>query len=336
MTRVLPQDSWIGSVDVANGFIVTASFDGSLRVWDQQGKQLSQIAFNKEKATRGDYLNLPLYAVKFVKDGGDIPMILAASQDQSIASFKDDELVNVYAGHAAPVQCLDVRGDSFISGDWEGTVAVWSLHDGDDSDSDTNTNKRRRRNAPIKAPMTYFDAHKGKVTGVAYAAHSSSTTIYTSGVDATLREWNVELQMQLSKKSVDTCINAIDVSTTSDLLASVHTDGIVRIWDARLSTSDAPIKVALEAHKSWVSGVSWSNTSNHLLATCDYDGVLKVIDIRSTVPLFAVQAGEKANKHLGEHKDESRKLFCCKWNDDVICTAGQGDNALLYEAKSFH
>jgi len=43
---------------------------------------------------------------------------------------------------------------------------------------------------------------------------------------------------------------------------------------------------------SWVPSVRWQPDSSHIFASCDYDGAVKVWDMRSSVPLGKVDAHE--------------------------------------------
>ena len=66
----------------------------------------------------------------------------------------------------------------------------------------------------------------------------------------------------------------------------------------------------LKSHKAVVSAIRWSPRSEFHLASCDYDGVVKVWDMRSPMPLHSVSA----------HSED--KALCIDWFESGLATGG--------------
>lgn len=83
-------------------------------------------------------------------------------------------------------------------------------------------------------------------------------------------------------------VNGISFSPDGDLLASVHQDGYLRIWDVASKRIDKTIK----AHKGWARGIAWS-PDGEFIATGGEDKSVYVWNVRTrkryTVPLESPQ-----------------------------------------------
>ena len=85
-------------------------------------------------------------------------------------------------------------------------------------------------------------------------------------------------------------------------------DGLIALWDPRQSnkasreTTLATTTVkAFRSHTAVVADIRWSPVSPFHLASCDYAGLVKVWDTRSTIPLHT----------LSSH--DNKKAFCLDW-----------------------
>lgn len=77
----------------------------------------------------------------------------------------------------------------------------------------------------------------------------------------------------------------------------------------------------LRSHSSWVADVAWLPGSDTTLASCDYDGEVKVWDVRSKVPLHTVAA----------HED---KALALAWVDgSVLATGGTDAQVRLFQQE---
>jgi ribosome biogenesis protein YTM1 len=69
---------------------------------------------------------------------------------------------------------------------------------------------------------------------VSAIAWPHALAIYSGGWDHTIRLWDPHAGVNTSTWNSDTLISALDFSLASNLLATAHPDGGVRVWDPRL------------------------------------------------------------------------------------------------------
>ncbi|KAJ1569214.1 WD repeat-containing protein 12 [Nowakowskiella sp. JEL0078] len=110
-----------------------------------------------------------------------------------------------------------------------------------------------------------------------------------------------------------------DFSKLNSLLVTGHADPVVRVWDGRSSDS-LTHKLKLDSpgigRSTWTSGVCWSPSNSFTLAASNYDGALRVWDVRSvTTPLVVV-------KNMDESEDIV-KVFGVDWFAGLLVSAGE-------------
>ena len=105
---------------------------------------------------------------------------------------------------------------------------------------------------------------------------------------------------------------SVDVSLLSSLVASGHSDHVLRLWDARAPQA---AQLSLRHRGGWVSGVAWSRHRAQLLASACHDGTVRLWDTRSTVPLH----------ELPPHAD---KALCVAWDGAERLLSGGADGEL--------
>ena len=107
-------------------------------------------------------------------------------------------------------------------------------------------------------------------------------------------------------------------------MAFGQADGVIGLWDPRATQSNSAATTgmatvrAFKSHKSIVSDVRWSPSSPFHLCSADYEGLVKVWDTRSAIPLHTLQS------HRG-------KALCLDWADAGIVSGGE-DAKLAFQA----
>lgn len=240
------------------------------------------------------------------------------------------------AGHATTVTCAAWgRGlGSVATGDWSGEVCLWDAgsasepgwadeagadEDGTASGSKARGAKRARRasasDPAAVEPAARMPAHTGAVGGVTWA---SSSSLVTGGWDRTIKIWDPEHTGMGGDghaaiidcfKACTGVASAAAAGSGGDSFATSHTDGAVRIWDARVAGGDRG--AALRGHSGWASAVAWRPGSAHHLASAGHDGRVALWDTRApSQPLhWAIQ-------HEG-------KCLTVAWDSpSVLCSGG--------------
>jgi len=105
----------------------------------------------------------------------------------------------------------------------------------------------------------------------------------------------------------------------NDLLLSSHTDSYIRLWDSR-SKEGSVVKLKFSGHVGWVAQCRWSRLDAHQFASAGYDGAIKLWDVRSTIPIYSLQASED-------------KLLTLTWKEDQIVAGGQDKKLKFHNIK---
>ena len=86
-------------------------------------------------------------------------------------------------------------------------------------------------------------------------------------------------------------VSSLAVAPSGNLVVTAHPDKQLRVWDTRKEGA-ALVTSKLVSHKKWVSAVAWNAESDHMLVSSDLGGVVKVWDIRATIPLHSLPVHE--------------------------------------------
>ncbi|CAG8670554.1 15626_t:CDS:2, partial [Funneliformis mosseae] len=130
----------------------------------------------------------------------------------------------------------------------------------------------------------------------------------------------------------DKVVYGISYSKKSGLIASGHSDRVIRIWDPR-ATDTAIVKLTLSSHKNWVTSISWSTTNSFMLASGSYDGTIKIWDIRSKTPLYTLSKQQSDDKGKEKENIKIKKVFSVDWDNDVILSGGEDNQLHIYGTK---
>ncbi|CAG8525155.1 39128_t:CDS:2 [Gigaspora margarita] len=219
-------------------------------------------------------------------------------------SLKDGQYTPLYdcKGHKESVECISVNSSctEFVSVSLDSSILLW-----------TTTQPETSHVGPISSVM--FDKN-------------DSNKMYSGGWDHSIRVWDVETRTNIDTKICDKTV--LGIACSDNLIASGHSDKLVRIWDPRAEDT-AMVKLTLSSHKNWVSCVSWSPKSQFMLASGSYDGTVKIWDIRSRTPLYTIQ-----NSNSQEKNSLMKKLFCIDWDLDMILSGGEDNQLHLYGTKT--
>lgn len=213
------------------------------------------------------------------------------------------------------VRFLSLSLFQFCSGGWDTNVNVWDITDAETKQSEAAASesqaKKRKKTetaaaaaTPVYTPLRTMSGHIGAVTSLVYP-HPSS--LYSGSMDHNLKQWDVETGACTSTWFGRQVVTAIDFSLNANVLGTGHHDKMIRIWDPRQAEKEV-MKMQLRSHKGWVSGVKFHPNQPHQLASSSYDNTVKIWDMRSTLPLFTMQA----------HTDKALTL---DWMDESEHTA---------------
>ncbi|TPX44914.1 hypothetical protein SeLEV6574_g04208 [Synchytrium endobioticum] len=329
-----PHPDWIASI-VANDtsqMLVTGGFDGKVRIWDYSHNNIGEIDCNV-KNKKG------VKAVALQSKGVEDMVVLVGGADSSekVGAWQilGQTVTKLYdaVGHHGAIESLDVSNSHFATSSWDGIIAYWTIERPTDEDSDDDLQEvdddssfrikqmRKRKwqpPAPVKTPVLTFEGHSGCVSVVKFRKQLNSTSsenetvMYSGGWDHSVRIWDVAGRANTLTMNCESVITCMDYSAHSGLIATGHTDNLIRLWDPR--TQDGfVVKLKLASHKSWVSAIQWSPSSAYMLASASFDSTIKVWDVRSTTPFYTIAGSE----------DNNKKLFAMEWTNRVMLAGGE-------------
>jgi WD40 repeat protein len=179
---------------------------------------------------------------------------------------------------------------------------------------------------PTLAPAVVLRGHSQPVTGVAWAG-GGADSIVSASWDGGVRVWDVgtgkcahTVGGLKAVQSLALSSGARAAGSGSLLAATGHDNGLVQLWDARAKPGEAAAAKLL-SHSRWVSGLAFSDASEHLLLSASHDLTIKMWDVRGKLPLHTLAA----------HAD---KVLCVGWGglDGNTILSGGADSQLLAHA----
>ncbi|PKK59191.1 ribosome biogenesis protein WDR12 [Rhizophagus irregularis] len=344
-------DDWISSVKIFNQrYFLTGSYDNHVRIWNTSGECLQTFIGH----------NAPIKSVSWisVKDDEEFTF-LSASQDRTIrawrSSLEHNKYISLYEciGHKGSIESIAVSPScsEFASGSWDSSIMLWTMEIPENSDDDEHikiqtSSKRRKVIKKEKIltkvfttisyasgsyyPIATMNGHIGAISSVVFD-DKDNNKLYSGGWDHSIRIWDVESRTNVDVKNCDKVVYGISYSGKSGLIASGHSDRIIRLWDPR-AEDVAVVKLTLSSHKNWVTSVSWSTKNSFMLVSGSYDGTVKIWDIRSRTPLYTLskQNGDKGKEN---ESDTPKKIFCVDWDQDIILSGGEDNQLHIYGSK---
>eukprot|EP00816_Leptocylindrus_hargravesii_P006285 CAMPEP_0196827312 /NCGR_PEP_ID=MMETSP1362-20130617/94092_1 /TAXON_ID=163516 /ORGANISM="Leptocylindrus danicus, Strain CCMP1856" /LENGTH=474 /DNA_ID=CAMNT_0042207941 /DNA_START=610 /DNA_END=2031 /DNA_ORIENTATION=+ len=315
-----PLPDWVSAIAFSSNFFMSGAYDGILRVHDvSSGAVSSQV-----QAHDGPIKCMSVHPYtgnsNVVANSNDI-MIATGSGDHTLVTHiyncAENKLrLNAeYTGtHTNGIEAarFNSAGNTLASADWNGNVALWQVPDIINT-NDNSEGQSKKKSKRAKEDFTGTDSSSNNVTaGVTWKAHSSNVSgvvwsldnkhLITGSWDHSVKTWDAERQDCLLTLNGARVVTTLDRCSNSDIIATGHPDSAVRLWDMRVGGAkeqakvlDASLKVS---HKAWISAVEWSPIEPHMLATTSHDGLIKMWDIRSTLPLHSVRAHKKGEKGL--------------------------------------
>ncbi|KAL2760805.1 hypothetical protein ACRALDRAFT_1073501 [Sodiomyces alcalophilus JCM 7366] len=307
-------DDWVSSVDVlsatspaglwsGNEFvqdrdrILSASYDGLVRIWDRSGAALATSA-----PARGGGHSKLLTAARFLS----ATQVASAGMDQKVVVWKYTETPDGLSGELKPtlelfghkkmINSLDVHGPSkrMLTASSDGRVGVWlASKKAPDADPDdipsTHTAKRARVTSsvtvPQKAPQVMIPAHDDNAATDAVFHPSDSTVAYSASTDHTVRTLDLTTGRVVSTLTTLHPILALAPLPRSAhaLVAAASAARHITLLDPRAQAAQTSVLV-LRGHANMVSSVAPAPDNDYSLVSGSHDGTCKVWDLRSVRP----------------------------------------------------
>ena len=242
-------------------YLLSASEDGTVRVWDRQGGQLSHMLKHRTLGSRSVSLN---YDGTIAASGGADGMLY-------LWDVAGAERIHAFWGERGPaLTAVALSGDGrlAVSGSREHGVSAW----------DVDGRKWLRR----------LDGHSERVTSVALSADGSRAA--SGSDDCTVRIWNLSAgTLERTLEGHTSPVNAVALSADGQWVLSGSSDRTLKLWAADTGTcrrtltghASSVTSVALALHAR--RGLSGSTDQTARLWDLDTGEVLATLDGHSDV-----------------------------------------------------
>ncbi|HAC64485.1 MAG TPA: hypothetical protein DCF68_13335 [Cyanothece sp. UBA12306] len=245
LDRIHEKNKLIGHQDAVNSvsfspngqLIATASSDGTLRIWDWQGRQ--------KKLINGHQGNI--YRVVFSPDGKSIA---TASQDNTakLWNLQGQELVTI-KGHDSSVYSIafSPNGKYLLTTSRDNTARIWNLQG---------------------KQLAILKSHEKSIDHGLFSPDSQR--IATASRDGTVKVWNNQGKLLKTLKDNVNSFYSVSFSPDSQRLAASAKDGTVKVWD-----NQGKLLLNLKGHQELVKNVTYSK-NGQWIATASSDGTARI------------------------------------------------------------
>ncbi len=294
-----------GAVAAGQERILSASYDGVLRVWNMS----AEVIATSTSTAEGGHTS-PVKSAKFMS----ATKVVSSSLDRVVRVWTYSESMDskptaslspsleLY-GHKASVDSLAVNPKSarILSASADHSIGLWSTDKSVappapssllPSAPRNSSNKRRKLNAegpviPKRGPLSLLAAHTAPVSATAF--HPTDATVaYSVSWDHTLRTWDLTTSNLVDTRTTSHPLLSLAALPTLSLLAAGTSARHISLIDPRASAT-AVVPLTLRGHTNAVVAVATDPVNPYGLVSGSHDGTCRVWDVRS---VRTAQGGE--------------------------------------------
>ncbi|BBM86652.1 protein kinase domain-containing protein [Candidatus Uabimicrobium amorphum] len=255
---------YILSVLFEGQFVVSGSWDTTVRIWDTTNKHATKVV------TCGS----PVNSISLNRDN----TLVAAGTHNAIELYNIQTLqkVSVLEGHSGPLSSLVFSADNnyIISGSLDTTIRIWDIGS--------------------KKEMSILNDHSDYIKSL--ALHPNGKTLFSGSWDKTVRVWDLEKRTSSIFDTHDSPVDSITISPDGLLLASLGKT--VKLWD--IQKNKQILVIALES--SEVVSLAFS-PRNSLIALGLENGNILLQEIITGKQVFSFEGHNESVKSIAFSKD---------------------------------
>ncbi|NEQ32008.1 MAG: TIR domain-containing protein [Leptolyngbya sp. SIO4C5] len=271
------------SFNAASDRVVTASDDGTARVWNLKSGQfipleghtntVNSASFNAASDRVVTASDDGTAWVWNLKNGQSIPLeghtdtvnsaSFNAAGDQVVTTSSDGtarvwDLKNGQSipleGHRAAVHSasFNAAGDQVVTTSWDGTARVWDLKSGQ---------------------FIPLEGHTLPVTSASF--NTAGNQVVTTSDDGTARVWDLKNGSSIPLEGHTDMVTSASFNAAGDQVVTTSGDGTARVWDLKSGQF-----TSLEGHRAAVNSASF-NAAGDQVVTTSGDGTARVWDLKS-------------------------------------------------------
>ena len=322
---VREQNRWIGhdqainsiSVNSKTDILASASDDGTIKIWNDEGRKLEVIHGHDDR----------VWAVKFSPDG---QMLASASEDKSIKLWNlQGQLIKTLLGHIDAVEDVSFspKNDILASTSRDGTIIIWTS-----SGKIISTFKLGKYNVEnidfspdgskivtvvdhdtIKLldlngkELLSFKTDAGVITDISFSPDGK--IIASTGNDGNVRLSGLDGKtIGVLKQDFQT--DSVSFSPDGKTLISATGDGVITLWDLKTKKD----LFTLKGHTGSINSISFSRDGQTIVSVSD-DGIIKLWSV--------------SPKELTRLKEHTKSIKSIKFSSDGQTLASAGDDGTI-------
>jgi hypothetical protein len=192
------------AVSPAGDYIVSASWDDTLKVWDART--------GEERRTMRGHMDWVTGCA--ISPAGDYIVLISRDQTLKVCDGRTGEELRTLRGHRSRVSgcAISPSGDYIVSASFDQTLKVW----------DMRTGEERRT----------LSGNANRVTGCAISP--TGDTIVSASADHTLKVWDARTgEERRTLRGHTGGVLGCAISPAGDYIVSVSWDQTLKVWDAR-------------------------------------------------------------------------------------------------------
>ena len=353
-------EDWVSSIDVLSSSfkasswdalssydgperILSASYDGLLRIWDTS----SQLLATSSSENEGGH-TMPVKSTRFLSP----QQVASAGMDRSIRiwNYTDDPTgkttsltpkLELY-GHEASINALDTHYpiSKILSASDDHTIGIWtskksSAPEVPDSVSPGSSKRQKRAvNTPQRGPLHLLKSHTAAVKAISFKPNDY-TVAYSASSDHTMRTWDLTTTALVDTRTTSHPLLCLQVIPHQSLIAVGTSARHITLIDPRDSAKNISV-MTLRGHLNFVSCLSLHEHNQNWLVSGSHDGTVRIWDLRSTgkaetgevvvenpVVLYRDGGNSEQNGKLPV-AGEGVKIFDVHWDKDIgIVSCGE-------------
>jgi WD40 repeat protein len=354
LSRSSAAGSWSGAkVQSGQERILSASYDGLLRVWTTSG----DILATSEPPNNGGRIT-SLKTAKWISD----KKIVAAGMDSTVRIYKyDDDARTLTASlelynHRWGVEDIAVHGPSsrILSASSDSTISLFSTNTKENLEAPANllpnstaaSNKRQKlskpdRTVPARGALGTLTGHNSPVSSVIFKP-DDATVAYSASHDHTLKTWDLPSQSCVSTRTTGHSLLSLCAIPARNLLAAGTSARHITLIDPRVSATQVSV-MTLRGHKNGVVSLDTDPNSEYNLVSGSHDGTCQLWDLRNVTTGGRVGEGmtgesvytinRQGQSGPAKSHGEGAKVFDVQWDRDVgIVSAGEDKRVQINRA----
>ncbi|KAL1793338.1 hypothetical protein ACET3X_008320 [Alternaria dauci] len=343
-------DDWVSAIDVLSGVqsgqerILSASYDGLVRVWNTSGDVLA----TSEAPNNGGRIT-SLKTAKWLSE----KKMVAAGLDNTVRVYKyDDDARTITTAlelfnHRWGVEDVAVHGPSsrILSASSDTTISLFSSNAKENPvappnflpSSNAASNKRQKlskpdRTVPARGALATFSGHSSPVSSVIFKP-DDATVAYSASHDHTLKTWDLPTQSCVDTRTTGHSLLSLCAIPSRNLLATGTSARHITLIDPRASATQISV-MTLRGHKNGVVSLDTDPSSEYNLASASHDGTVQIWDLRNVSTGGQVGEGMtgesvytiyRQGRDTAKSHGEGAKVFSVRWDRTVGIVSGGED-----------